>query len=141
MTRDEIERFFERRRDAWLRHDAEALTRDYTDDAVVDSPMGGGDVRGRAAIEALYSAFLASFPDVTMEAQERIVEGDHVVQLATFCGTNSGGFMGLPPTGKRFNFSAVVVFTFRNSQVVHEKRVYDFTRFLIEVGVLKAKPV
>ena len=30
--------------------------------------------------------------------------------------------------------------TLRNGLIVHEKRIYDFTGFLMEIGVLKAKP-
>ena len=140
MTREETERFFDRRIDAWKRRDVEALTRDHAEDGVVDSPIGG-EMRGRAAIENVYRAFLTSFPDATVEDPDLIVENDRAVQIVTFTRTNTGGFMNLPPTGKHFSFSAVLIFTMRDGQIVHEKRVYDFTRFLIEIGVLKAKPV
>jgi hypothetical protein len=29
----------------------------------------------------------------------------------------------------------------RDGQIAHERRVYDFTGFLLEIGVLKAKPL
>jgi hypothetical protein len=29
----------------------------------------------------------------------------------------------------------------RNGQIAYEKRIYDFTGFLLEIGVLKAKPI
>lgn len=28
-----------------------------------------------------------------------------------------------------------------DGQIAHEKRIYDFTGFLVEIGVLKAKPI
>ena len=48
--------------------------------------------------------------------------------------------MGLPPTGRAFRFLAAFVFILRDGRIVEERRVYDFTGLLIQIGVLKAKP-
>jgi len=140
MTREETQRFFDRRLDAWKRHDVEALTLDHAEGCVLESPLAG-HVAGRAAIENVYRGFLASFPDFAVQHSELIVEGGRVVQMVTMSGTNTGGFMGLPPTGKHFSFPAVLIFTLRDGRIVRERRIYDFTRFLMEIGVLKAKPL
>ena len=139
MTRAEAERFFDHRADAWTRRDLEALSSGHTDDCVLESPIAG-TVRGRAAIENTYRSFFTSFPDVAADNRELVVEDGRVVQTLTFSGTNTGGFMGMPPTGKRFSFAAVVICHFRDGKVAHERRIYDFTGFLLEIGVLKAKP-
>ena len=112
----------------------------HTDDCVLESPIAG-KVTGRAAIENVYRAFVTSFPDMTIENPDLIVDGDRAVQTVTFSGTNTGGFMGMPPTGKRFSLAAVLVCTMRDGRIAHEKRIYDFTGFLLEIGVLKAKPI
>jgi steroid delta-isomerase-like uncharacterized protein len=98
-------------------------------------------VKGRAAIENVYRGFLTSFPDITMENSELVIEDGRVVQVVRISGTNKGGFMGLPPTGKRFSFPVVLIYTLRDGQITHERRIYDFTGFLMEIGVLKLKPV
>jgi steroid delta-isomerase-like uncharacterized protein len=139
MTRAETKQFFDRRVDAWRRGDAEALTSAHTEDCALESPIAGA-VTGRAAIENVYRGFLSSFPDLSVERPDLIVEDGRVVQLVTFSGTNTGGFMGVPPTGKKFSFPAVLVCTMRNGLIAHETRIYDFTGFLMEIGVLKAKP-
>lgn len=139
MTRDEAQQFFDRRSDAWRRRDIDALTSAHTEDCVLESPLAG-TVTGRAAIESVYRAFITSFPDVTIDDPEIYFDGDRIVQTVTFAGTNSGGFMGMPPTGKRFSFAAVLICTMRNGLIAHERRIYDFTGFLLEIGVLKAKP-
>lgn len=140
MTRDDTQRFFDCRTDAWRRRDLEALGLMHTDDAVLESPFAG-TVTGRAAIENVYRAFATSFPDFTIGNTALIVDGDRVVQTVTFSGTNTGGFMGMAPTGKRFTFDAVLICTMRDGRIAHERRIYDFTGFLLEIGVLKAKPV
>jgi steroid delta-isomerase-like uncharacterized protein len=139
MTRHETEEFFSRRVDAWRNHDFEALTLAHTDDCVLESPLAG-TVTGRAAIENVYRAFLTSFPDLAVDNPELIVEDGRAVQTVTFSGTNKGGFMGMPPTGKHFSFPAALICTMRDGHIAHERRIYDFTRFLMEIGVLKAKP-
>jgi steroid delta-isomerase-like uncharacterized protein len=140
MTRDAAQQFFDRRVDAWRRRDVEALMLAHTDDCVLESPIAG-KVTGRAAIENVYRAFVTSFPDMTIENPDLIVDGDRAVQTVTFSGTNTGGFMGMAPTGKRFSFAAVLICTLRGGQIAHERRIYDFTGFLLEIGVLKAKPI
>ena len=84
---------------------------------------------------------MTSFPDVTTENLQLIVDGDLIVQIVTFSGTNTGGFMGMAATGKHFSFSAVLICTMRDGLIAHEKRIYDFTGFLLEIGALKARPI
>jgi hypothetical protein len=140
MTRDEAQEFFNHRADAWRQRDIDALMRAHTDDCVLESPLAG-KVTGHAAIENVYREFITSFPDMTIDNPELFFDGDRVVQTVTFSGTNSGGFMGMPPTGRRFTFAAVLICTMRNGQIAHERRIYDFTGFLLEIGVLRAKPI
>jgi steroid delta-isomerase-like uncharacterized protein len=140
VTRDETRQLFDRRVDAWRRHDVDVLMSAHTDDCVLESPLAG-NVSGRAAIENVYRAFITSFPDLTIDRPELVVDGDRVVQTVTFSGTNTGGFMGMAPTGKHFSFAAVLICSMRDDHIAHERRIYDFTGFLLEIGVLKAKPI
>ncbi len=139
MTRDDARQFFDRRVEAWSRHDIDALVLAHTADCVLESPLAG-KVTGRDAIERVYRAFMTSFPDMSIHDPGLIVGDPQVVQLVTFSGTNTGGFMGMAPTGKKFTFAAVLICTMRDGQIAHERRIYDFTGFLMEIGVLKAKP-
>jgi hypothetical protein len=34
----------------------------------------------------------------------------------------------------------VFVYTLKDNQIVHERRILDFTGVLLQVGILKAKP-
>ncbi len=141
MTRDEIHAFFTRRLANWQKLDAEALAGDYTEDATVDSPLAGGAATGRDAIEKLYVTYFAAFPDFKLEQELLLVDGDDVAQLVRVTGTDSGGFMGMAPTGRKITFRCGLFHTFRDGLIARERRVYDFTGLLIQVGLLKAKPV
>ena len=141
MTRDEISAFFARRQQAWQNLDAAALAADYAEDATVDSPLAGGSATGRDAIEKLYVTYFAAFPDLNFEHEMLLIDGDNVAQLLRVAGTDSGGFMGMAPTRRRITFRCGFFYTVRDGRIAHERRVYDFTGLLIQVGLLKAKPV
>jgi steroid delta-isomerase-like uncharacterized protein len=141
MTRDEITALFDRRLEAFNAHEAAALADDFSDDARVESPLAGGTATGREAIERLYVTFFAAFTDLTLEQDELLVDGDSVSLLARMTGTDNGGFMGGPPTHRKVSFRVALFYTLREGQIIRERRVYDFTGVLIQVGLLKAKPV
>ena len=139
MTRHDILTLFEQRQAAFLRRDVGALADLYAEDGVVESLMAG-TVRGRDAIGNVYRAWFAAFPDVVITSEDLIVDGLRAAHFMTHAGTDSGGFMGLPPTGKPFRIPIVHFFEFRDGRIVRERRIYDFTGLLVQIGVLKAKP-
>lgn len=139
MSRDDIVAFFDRRQRAYDDLDAAALAADYADDAVIESPSAGVHT-GRAAAEQALRAIFNAFLDLKVENESLIVDGDRVVQVLRIQGTNIGGFMGLPPSGKRFKIPAVVLYELKDRRIVRERRIYDFTGFLVQIGTLKAKP-
>ena len=133
--------FLEKRQAAFRRRDVDALSALYADRVVVESPAAGGVVSGRAMIEKLFRGWFEAFPDFALEDEQYVVQGEDVAHLARAVGTNVGGFMGLPATGKQFHFDVAFVFTVENGQITRERRIYDFTGMLVEIGVLKAKPL
>ena len=139
MTRAQIEALFARRQDDYDNLDAASLAADYADDAVIDSPISGrhGKAEAQQSIETVFRAFM----DIGLTTEALIIDGGRVAQVITLEGTNIGGLFGLPPTGKSFTMPAVFVFELRDGKITRERRIYDFTGVLVQVGVLRAKPV
>jgi len=132
MTPEEIRAFFARRHEALARHDAAALAAGYAEDCVVESPIAG-TVKGRAAVEKVPNLFTTAFPDLAMEGHEVLAVEDRAVVTTTFHGTDTGGWLGQAPTGKRFAFFVVFFYTFHNGQIVHERRVYDLHGLMLQL--------
>jgi steroid delta-isomerase-like uncharacterized protein len=140
MTRDEIVAMFARRQQALDRLDAHALAADHAEDGVVESPFGGS-ARGRDAIEAIYLSYFKTFSDLRVTAEEMVIDGDRVVLVERISGTDTGGFMGMAPSGRPMSFCAALLFELRDGQIVRERRIYDATGVRLQVGAIKAKPV
>ena len=141
MTRDEIAALFTRRQQEWDKLDAAALAADYSEDATVDSPLAGGSATGRDAIERLFATYFAAFPDFKLDHELLLIDGENVSHLTRATGTDSGGFMGMSPTRRKITFRCAFFYSVRDGHIARERRIYDFTGRLIQVGLLKAKPV
>jgi steroid delta-isomerase-like uncharacterized protein len=140
MTRDEIVEFFARRLEAFSRLDASMLASLHAMDGVLDSPLAGGVAEGREAIERVYRTFFTSFSTATFEQERLLIDGERAVLLLRIFGTNRGGVMGLPPTDRPFSISLVSLCELRDGFISRERRIYDFTGLMLQVGALKAKP-
>ena len=138
MTRSEILALFKKRQDAWEDLDAKTLAGDYTDESVIESPSAGVHT-GRDSEKALGAMFDA-FLDLTMTVDDLVIDGDVVVAILSFEGTHMRPLLGFEPTGKRFHLSGAFVHRLKDRKIIHERRVYDFTGLLVQIGVLKAKP-
>jgi len=141
MTRQDITAMFTRRYDAWNRRDTAALVADLSEDCVVDSPLARGKAQGRAAIEELHRSFFQAFPDARLQWDDLLIDGDRVMLTGRLSGTDTGGFMHIPATGRSFDIPLLLFYTLRNGLIVYERRIYDFTGMLVQVGALKAKPI
>ena len=141
MTRGEIAALFARRQDAWQRRDATALADDYTDDAVAESPMQGR-LQGRSRIGLVYSSWFAAFPDLAFTSRELLIDDHRVAEVYLVTGTQSAAFGGVPATGRRVEIRGVWLYTLSlEGKIVEDERLYDVTNVLVQLGVLRTKPV
>ena len=139
MTREAIVDLLERRVAVFNDGDVEGFVEAYAADAVVESPLGGTH-QGRAAIGAVVKAFFEAFEDATLTTDAMIIDGDNAVHVVSLSGTDTGGFMGMAPSGRPALVPIVNVCRVADGHITHERRVYDFTGLLVQIGVLKAKP-
>ena len=139
MTRNDITQFFESRQREWKIRNPEGLASGHTTDGIVVSPMFGA-LTGRTEIAELYEKLFTTFPDWTFKTEELVIDGDRVVQHFVVTATHVGDFMGLSGTGRHGRIEGVLLSTMRDGLIMHEKRLYDFSALLIQIGVLKSKP-
>ena len=141
MTRAELQALAERYLETWRRRDPVSIAGFHAIDGVVESPIYA-TLRGRKAIEDASRAFFTSFPDATLEAADAIIiDPPHGAIFTTVNATHKNDFFGMPGTNRRIEFrNARLVLWDEQGLIVHERRIYDFTGLLVQLGVLRAKP-
>jgi steroid delta-isomerase-like uncharacterized protein len=140
LTRDDLQAIVERHLATWQRHDIAALVGFHSADGIVESPMYGTR-RGRTEIGEAYRAFFKSFPDARMDREAILIDPPHVAISITVGATHSDEFFGLPGTSKHIDIRSARFMQFDAAgAIVHERRIYDFTGVLLQLGVLRAKP-
>jgi steroid delta-isomerase-like uncharacterized protein len=139
VTRQEIIAFFDERQKLWTTRDAQALAGTHAADGVVHSPMWRERV-GREAIADSYVSLFETFPDWDFQGEALIIDGNRVAQPFSATATHEGEFMGFPGTHRRCQIQGVRLYEMGDGLIRHERRMYDFTSLLIQVGVLRSKP-
>lgn len=83
--------------------------------------------------------FRGAFPDFTMEIVELIAEGEKVVAHFRCSGTHLGEWLGVPPTGRRFEkVTEVYIFEIRDGRLVSALGVEDNLSRLSQLGIFPA---
>lgn len=140
MTREELQGIAERYVDAWTRRDPASIAQCHAPDGVAESPIYA-TLRGRQAIQDASRAFFTSFPDATLDVDAVLVDPPRLAIFTTVNATHVNEFFGMPGTNRRIEFrNARLMELDEEGLITHERRIYDFTGLLVQVGILRAKP-
>lgn len=87
-------------------------------DSVVFHYAGTPAELSRAQMGDIVRRWREAFPDLHMEVEDLIVEGDRVAARLTLSGTHEGVWRGKPPTGRRVRMALMMFFRFENGRIV-----------------------
>ena len=82
------------------------------------------------------SLFLKGFPDIHVEADDLVAEGDKVAARSHFTGTHTGDFQGLPPTGKHVKVDSFDMFRIAGDKIVEHWGVVDAAGMMQQLGAV-----
>jgi len=91
-----------------------------------------------AGAVAFFTGFLEAFPHIDHQIQDQIAEGDEVASRIVVRGQNTGPLMGMPPTGRTLDISAINIHRFENGQIVEQWVNSDTAATLIQLGLMPA---
>jgi predicted ester cyclase len=127
-----IRRFYE---EAWSRGEFgvidELFAADYQGPLPGSPPGPEGERRHLAVIRS-------TFPDLQVTIDDLIAEGETVVARGSMSGTDTGGFQGYPPTGRRVTFWGVTVFRFSGDRITASWTGADMLGLMIQLGVIRS---
>ncbi len=90
------------------------------------------------AYEFLKTIFLA-FPKWMHKMEEIIAAGDKVVTRAVDYSTHEGEFQGIPATGNKVEFGAIVIYRIENGKIVEMREEGDILGLMLQLG-MELKP-
>jgi len=104
----------------------EVLAPDYVDH---DAPPGTPS--GPVGVKQIITLFRAAFPDLRLEIDEQIAEGDKVSSHVTMRGTHRGPLFGIAPTGRAVAVTGLTMVRVANGQI-HDSWVKNDTLGLLQ---------
>jgi hypothetical protein len=120
--------------------DIEGFARRLADD-FVEHEQQPGLSPGKDGVIAFFRMQLAAFPDMHMDVEDVVADGDKVVARVRYTGTNKGDFMGTPATGKSVDTHLFDMFLFDGDGRVREHwGVMDALAMMQQLGLVPAGP-
>jgi steroid delta-isomerase-like uncharacterized protein len=121
---------------AFNEHDAERVTQVCAPDCEVVDVGAAVPVRGREAIKPWCQGYIAAFPDLRIEPDAPIVDGNRAALSYTATGSHRGNVLRIPPTGKVVTIRGAWLVTVRDGHIAQLLVVWDLAGLLRAIGLL-----
>jgi len=135
MSNAENKKIVRRYQEIYNSNDLEALGEVVSEDLLTPKIMPGIP-SGMEGAKAAHRIMLAGFPDYQTVIDDLVAEGDKVAARITMSGTNTGNFMGIPPTGKHVSFTGIYIARIANGKIVEHWGEEDAVSLLQQLGAL-----
>jgi steroid delta-isomerase-like uncharacterized protein len=107
----------------------------FAADAVEHGFMGQ-EFRGHDEMRANLAAVLDAFPDFEAVVEDVVAEGDTVAMRVTLSGTHEGEFMGVSPTGRRFEVPNMVFTRIEDARIAERWIQTDSLGMMTQLGLV-----
>ena len=107
-----------------------------SEDHVHYDPAMPEEGHGREHFKEFASMYRSAFPDVHMQIEDRIAEGDRVATRWVASGTHEGELMGINPTGNRVTVVGTTIDRIANGQIAETWDNYDALGMMQQVGAI-----
>ena len=94
------------------------------------------DVQGPAGFKVFLRNMRSAFPDLHMQVEDILVDGDQAALRVGFEGTHNGNGLGLPPTGRRVSVRGIVIVKIAGGQIVEGWNSWDQLGLLKQIGAM-----
>jgi hypothetical protein len=106
-------------------------------DVLFHAPVPNG-ATGVRALEQVMTVLYRAFPDLHVEVEDVIEEGDKIVGRNTVTGTHLGEYLGMAPTGRSVSYREIFIFRFAGGRIAEIWGVVDVLSQLRQLGAIPA---
>jgi predicted ester cyclase len=126
-----IERWFD---EVWNQGRRDAIDEMFSPEGVAHGL--GPDLHGPDGFKTFHATFRQAFPDVRVQVDELIAEGDKVAYRLTASGTHLGDRLGFAATSRGVRFTVMGSARIANGKIVEGWNVLDQMGMLTQLGVV-----
>jgi steroid delta-isomerase-like uncharacterized protein len=108
----------------------------FAPDYVDHDPAMPEDIRGPEGFKEYVSIFRTAFPDIHLEIEDQVAEGDKVVTRWTGTGTHEGDLMGIAPTGNKVTLPGMEIVRISGGKLAEGWEGYDSMVLMEQLGVM-----
>ena len=108
----------------------------FAPDYVDHDPAMPEDIRGPEGFKEYVSMFRTAFPDIHIEIEDQVAEGDKVVTRWTGTGTHEGDLMGIAPTGNKVTLPGMEIVRISGGKLAEGWEGYDSMVLMEQLGVM-----
>jgi len=127
-----VRRWFE---EVWNQGRIETIDELFAADGVAHGL--GEDIHGPAEFKPFHATFRQGFPDMRIELEDLIAEGDKVAFSWTATGTHNGHLMGIAPTRRASRFYGMGIIRLREGRIVEGWNVFDQLGMFQQLGIVQ----
>jgi predicted ester cyclase len=99
-----------------------------------------GAAAGLTGLKALITGLRDPFPDLNLEIQSSVTDGELVWARIRARGTNTGSWRGRPPTGRSMDITVIDVVRVVHGRIVEHWGVADRLTMLTQIGIAIGAP-
>lgn len=92
--------------------------------------------QGLAGFKSFFGAWFSTIADFNYTLKKIIADEDHVWLYGTYTGTHTGNFLGIPATGKEYQFDAVDIFRIEDGKLAEHWDVLDVYSLFKQLGTI-----
>jgi steroid delta-isomerase-like uncharacterized protein len=93
------------------------------------------EVHGPTEFKPFVRNMRDAFPDLHIAVEDTVAEGDKVAVRLRVTGTHKGGGLGVAPTGRKVDVTAITIIQFAKGQLVHGWNNWDQLGMIQQLGV------
>ena len=105
-------------------------------DDFVDNDAMPGMAPGRQGMIDMMGMFVGAFPDLNVVVEHWVAEGDLVVGVMTTKGTQTGEFMGMPASGKKFSVREMHMVRVANGKMAEHWGLSNEMSMMQQLGLM-----